>query len=448
MIKKVTLFASALGIMLYISSCQKDVEQGGQPILDEAAAASFADEDGMITSVERFDLINNQNPFTSTSNINLLTGNWNVINSTIINSLNENGKVLHMNTSAELAMNFDVATGISGVLFDYAKAGESDVTFELLVSKDGGATWNKQGETITASSTVKQNVAFYMDQHGNTRVKLKIISGDGLNVDNFTLQDNASTPKKDNNIGLGNPSNAKAQVNSPNNYLLVRPQYTLGYNNSKGNPKWVSWHLSTAWKGNAPRVDAFRFDEALPATFYKTTAANYNNIGFDRGHQCPSDDRDLTSADNKATFYMTDMLPQAPNLNRITWLALEDYCRTLASQGNELYIVSGGYGNGGSGSNGGTTNYVANGKVEVPERCWKAIVILTNGSNDKNRVNNNTRVIAVDMPNNMSVSNQSWGNYRVSVDAIEAATGLNLFSSVSTSVQNVIEAVVDNGPTQ
>ncbi len=145
---------------------------------------------------------------------------------------------------------------------------------------------------------------------------------------------------------------------------------------------------------------------------------------------------------------MTDMLPQSPNLNRITWLALEAYCRTLASQGNELYIISGGYGTGGTGSNGGVTSSFANGKVEVPSRCWKVIVVLTNGSNDKSRVSNTTRIIAVDMPNNQTVSNQPWGNYRVSVDAIEAATGLNLLSSVSTTVQSSREAIVDNGPTQ
>jgi endonuclease G len=448
MIKKSTLFAFALGIIIYASSCQKDVEQTAQPVLDEMAAATFADEEGMITAVERFEVATTQNLFMADNNITLSNGNWNIRNASFVYTSSENGKVLRMKNDAALTMNFDIPTGISGVLLDYVKAGQSDVTFELLISKDGGSTWAKQGDAITASSSGMQNVAFYMDQHGNTRVKLKVIGGDALDIDNFTLQDNAATAKKDNNIGLGNPSNAKAKANSPNNYLVVKPQYTLGYNSSKGNPKWVSWHLSTAWKGNAPRVDCFRGDETLPAGFYKTTAANYNNIGFDRGHQCPSDDRDGTSADNKATFYMTDMLPQAPNLNRITWLALENYCRTLASQGNELYIVSGGYGSGGSGSNGGTTSLVANGKVEVPSRCWKAIVVLTNGTNDKNRVSNTTRVIAVDMPNTQAVSNQNWGDYRVSVNSIEAATGLNLFPSVSTSVQNVIEAVVDNGPTQ
>ena len=41
-----------------------------------------------------------------------------------------------------------------------------------------------------------------------------------------------------------------------------------------------------------------------------------------------------------------------------------------------------------------------------------------------------------------------WGGYRTTVDAIESATGYNLLSNVSSSIQSVIESKVDNGPTQ
>jgi endonuclease G len=40
------------------------------------------------------------------------------------------------------------------------------------------------------------------------------------------------------------------------------------------------------------------------------------------------------------------------------------------------------------------------------------------------------------------------GTYRTSVDAIEAATGYDLLSNLSTSIQASIEANVDNGPTK
>jgi endonuclease G len=71
------------------------------------------------------------------------------------------------------------------------------------------------------------------------------------------------------------------------------------------------------------------------------------------------------------------------------------------------------------------------------------IVVLTNGSNDVGRVTTSTRTIAVVMPNSGSIGSD-WRAYRVSVDQVEAITGFDFFSSVSPSIQNVIEATVDN----
>ncbi|MDX5420396.1 MAG: DNA/RNA non-specific endonuclease, partial [Hymenobacteraceae bacterium] len=119
--------------------------------------------------------------------------------------------------------------------------------------------------------------------------------------------------------------------------------------------------------------------------------------------------------------------------------------RTLVSQGNELYIIMGQYGKGGTGSN-GYKETLASGKITVPNRIWKVIVVLPVGTSDVSRVTTSTRVIAIDTPNSTSIST-SWGTYRTTVDAIEAKTGYNILSSVPTSIQDVIEARVDNGPT-
>lgn len=51
---------------------------------------------------------------------------------------------------------------------------------------------------------------------------------------------------RDDNMALGNPSGALASVVMPDNYLLVHPQYAVGYDNSRGTARWVSWHLSSA----------------------------------------------------------------------------------------------------------------------------------------------------------------------------------------------------------
>jgi endonuclease G len=139
------------------------------------------------------------------------------------------------------------------------------------------------------------------------------------------------------------------------------------------------------------------------------------------------------------------MMPQSPDNNQGPWEVLESYCRTLVSQGNELYIIGGGSGSGGTGSNGGITYTVAGGHVGVPSQTWKVIIVLPAASgNDVGRVTTSTRTIAVIMPNTQGIRTNNWKSYRVSVDQVEALTGYDFFSSVPVSTQNVIEAVVDN----
>jgi endonuclease G len=244
---------------------------------------------------------------------------------------------------------------------------------------------------------------------------------------------------------MGNPSNAVVDVNQPTNYLLDKPQYAVSYHRDRGIPNWVSWHLDSTWLGSAPRQNDFRADTTLPAGWYQVQNTDYTGSGFDRGHHCPSADRTNSVATNSATFLMTNMMPQAPDNNQGPWEALESYSRTLVSGGNELYIIAGGTGTGGSGSNGGTTNTVAGGHVTVPNVTWKVIMVLPAASGDDvSRVNNSTRVIAIIMPNTQGIRNNTWQQYRVSVDQVEALTGFDFFSNVPVAIQSVIEAQVDN----
>jgi endonuclease G len=255
-----------------------------------------------------------------------------------------------------------------------------------------------------------------------------------------------ATATRDNNLALGNPSGAVADAtNYPNNYLLPKTQYTLSYNRDQGKPNWVSWHLSAAWLGSTARQDNFAADASLPSSWYHVGATSYSGSGFDRGHNCPSADRTGSVADNSATFLMSNMMPQAPQNNQQTWAGLENYCRTLVNAGNELYIIAGSYGKGGTGSNGYYTT-IDGGHITVPSNCWKVVVVLPVGTSDASRVTSSTRVIAVNMPNTNSIST-SWGSYRTTVDAIENATGYNLLSAVSSTIQSTIEAKTDTGPT-
>ena len=241
---------------------------------------------------------------------------------------------------------------------------------------------------------------------------------------------------------LGKPSGATDNENNYNDYLVDEGYYALSYSRDRGIANWVSWHVSALDQGPTPRQDDFRMNENLPANWYRPDYFNYTGYGFDRGHFCPSSDRTASVAANSSTFLMTNIFPQAPYNNQVTWANLENYCRDLVAAGNELYITAGAYGEGGTGTNGFATS-IDNGRITVPATLWKVIVVLPNGGNDLARITNSTRVIAVSMPNDNSTSN-NWKIYRLPVNDIENATGYDLLNILSESLQTELESRTDN----
>src|SRR4028118_1166319 len=119
---------------------------------------------------------------------------------------------------------------------------------------------------------------------------------------------------------------------------------------------------------------------------------------------------------------MTNIVPQEPDNNQGPWADLEDYCRELVSQGKELYIIAGPF---------NKSKAITEGKITVPTKTWKVIVVLDPGRGISG-VSANTRLIAVEMPNEPGIRNTDWRNYRVSVDKVEAATRYDFLSNVPT----------------
>jgi len=237
-----------------------------------------------------------------------------------------------------------------------------------------------------------------------------------------------------------------ADVSQPDNYLMEKPSFALSYNRDKGTPNWVIWHLENGWTGSLPRTDTFRADPAVAPDWYRVQSTDYFASGFDRGHMTPNADRDNAASIplNQETFLMSNMVPQAPNNNQGPWADFESYLRTLLST-NEVYVVAGPAGVGGSGDN-GAANTIAGGHVTVPAYTWKVALVLPVGDNDVSRVTAATRTIAVIMPKQNSI-NSDWHTYLTTVDAVEALTGYDFFANVPTAVQSSIEAGVDgNNP--
>jgi endonuclease G, mitochondrial len=231
-------------------------------------------------------------------------------------------------------------------------------------------------------------------------------------------------------LTLGNPSDATTSVTDKRNFLMVKPQFVLSYNNFKGGPNWVSWHLQAEDVGNVDRSDSFHPDPDLPEGFKRVVTGNYTNSGFERGHLCNSKDRTDTEDNNFATFAMTNILPQKADNNKGPWKALEMFSRKLLDEGNELYIVAGAF---------GTKGTIARHTINVPRIFWKVIIVLPDGRDDVNRIDASTRAIAVCMPNIAGIRRKDWRGYVSTIRNIETATGFDLLSELSTRVQNALE---------
>jgi endonuclease G len=260
-------------------------------------------------------------------------------------------------------------------------------------------------------------------------------------------QDGAQAPPArprpgDVHLALGNPSAAKHDPDNPDpaNFLMVKDQYALSYNSKRGTPNWVSYRLRREDMGRAERSISFYPDDDLPRGFYQVKPFDYHfgRTGMSRGHMCPSSHRNNTEANSKATFIMTNMVPQTEELNAGSWNDLEIWCRDQCFDRNkELYIVCGPHGIGGTSARGTFKHTDFEQRIVVPKHCWKVILVLDAGSNRRpeQRVTERTRLIAVLMPNTREPDREvPWQKYVVSTENIEQLTGLSFFDKVPAEI--------------
>lgn len=232
---------------------------------------------------------------------------------------------------------------------------------------------------------------------------------------------------------VGVPSDASETT--PEDYLIRRAQYVVSYNQRRGIPNWVAWHLQASDFGPAPRSD-FEPDSSLPSGFYQVTPKDYRGSGYGRGHLCPSGDRTSSRDDNAATFLMTNVVPQVDDNNQGPWNDLEMACRDWARSGSELYVVAGG--------SGPFTQLRTSSKVFAPEAVWKVALVIESGPDDLTRIDGSARVIAVSMPNRGGIRDVDWRQYLTTVDAIEQATGLDFFAELPDEVEAELESRVED----
>ena len=86
------------------------------------------------------------------------------------------------------------------------------------------------------------------------------------------------------------------------------------------------------------RTNDFRADYRVP---YPVSPKQYLNTGYDRGHMVPAADA-TSEKEMHETFFMTNMTPQEPTLNRKSWKNLEERIRQNSTNLKlDLVVVTG-----------------------------------------------------------------------------------------------------------
>ena len=236
---------------------------------------------------------------------------------------------------------------------------------------------------------------------------------------------------------LGNPDGAVADPASRKKYLIQRDQFAISYNDGKRQANWVSWSYSLCDDGPVKRTDAWAVEEMLPPKFSKVGTASFGP-GWDRGHMCPSADRRSSRDDNKLTFRMSNVIPQASQNNRRVWANFENYTRSLAANGDEVLVITG--------PAQFTGERLAN-KMAIPSSLWKIVVQIPDAASStpaNERITEDARVIAILTPN-VNTGLGPWQSYITSIKEIEEVTGLNFFTDIDPSVATYLKNVVDTG---
>lgn len=201
-----------------------------------------------------------------------------------------------------------------------------------------------------------------------------------------------------------------------NTQYICHSNYAIHYRYDTKTAEYVVEHLGkTDIAGPAKRKDDFRQDPKVDDS-KEATLDDYRGHPYDRGHLVPAADNRTDDKQMSESFFLTNMVPQDPGNNRGIWRILEIGVRNTAAAGGDIYVVSGTIYH---------PNYKNIGKnVGVPSELWKVVY---------NAKTNET--IAFLLPN-VKLSTKDLHKYATTVDAVEAATGINFFPKLDEQVES------------
>ncbi|WP_040278818.1 DNA/RNA non-specific endonuclease [Psychroserpens damuponensis] len=197
--------------------------------------------------------------------------------------------------------------------------------------------------------------------------------------------------------------------------------YSLSYSEPHEQPEWVAYELKKSHLSSTNfKRPYFEIDKAV-----KTGAAhwkNYKKSGYDRGHLCPAGDRKYSQKAHDETFLTSNISPQQHNFNAGVWNSLEQKVRYWASKYDGVFVITGGILK-------GNMKTIGEEEVSVPNQFYKVLIDNNTGK---------TKMIAFLMPHENS--KQPLYKFVVSVDKVEALTGIDFFAELEDSLEDRLEA--------
>lgn len=215
--------------------------------------------------------------------------------------------------------------------------------------------------------------------------------------------------------------------------------YTHYYDTSTYTSLWVAYPLESRHMGSLDRPGKWYYSPEIEEEYQVNLCNSSYNDGYSRGHLIPNGSRDGIKEMQLQTFYVTNSVPQIQaRFNSSVWNSLENALQAIAAGGETLYIVTGAAFNKVGETESITYTTAKDDTMSIPVANYFYKVALKVSTNAAGTITS-ASTIGFWFEHREYVDD-SYTNYAVSVDDIEAWTGFDFFVNLPDVVERVAEA--------
>lgn len=206
--------------------------------------------------------------------------------------------------------------------------------------------------------------------------------------------------------------------------ILKSPGFYTGYSEWRGAPLWVAYR--SGWVENPagpPRPERFTRDWRV---FHQPGPRALSGSGYGRGHLAPNYaiSRLYGRQAQLATFRMTNIVAQRPDMNRGVWQRIEELeTDAWSREAEQFWVVTGPVFD-------DVREWVGQG-VEVPDALYRVLLARTPGGE--------WQALSFIVPQS-APPRADLRRYVTTVDAVEARIGFDLFPGLEPGLEARIEA--------